>query len=106
MAVTVEKFRQTFEEFRKTEGATIQAKLDVAKLQVEPSVWGDKTDAGVLYLTAHLVAMSPAGMNAKLKPSEREALYKPTYTALKKQVTFGLRTAGVPPAGAFNEPIC
>ncbi len=105
MAVTVQRFKNTFSEFRKTDDAEVQAKLDLARLQVEPSVWGLKTDLGVLYLTAHMVALAPAGQNLKLKPENAaKTVYWQTFTAVKRQVTYGLRTAGLPPAGAFSEP--
>jgi hypothetical protein len=89
--------RQTFPHTRKTEEATLQAKLTLAKLSVNAAVWGTKADAGVLYLTAHYVALDPAGQNAKLKPEDMaKTVFGQTYRQLLRQVTFGLRTAGLP----------
>ena len=106
MAVTVESFTQTFDEFRKADRASIEAKLALAKLQVTESVWGNKTDLGVLYLTAHMVALAPSGMNMKLKPeSNQHTIYWPMYRAVQRQVTFGLRTAGLLPPNALKDPI-
>jgi len=105
MAVSVQSVRQTFSVYRKTDTETIEAKLVLARLSVNPSVWGGKTDAGVLYLTAHYLALDPAGQNAKLKPENlAKTVYGQTFEQLKLQVTFGLRTAGLPPAGAFSRP--
>lgn len=106
MAVSVESLRQTFPVYRKTEEATITAKLVLARLSVNAAVWGAKHDAGVLYLTAHYLALDPAGQNAKLKPSEdmAQTVYGSTYLTLLRQVTFGMRVAGLPGAGAFTGP--
>ncbi len=97
MAVSVESFRQMFPVYRKTDQETIQAKLVVARLSVNPSIWGDKTDAGVLYLTAHYLALNPSGQNAKLEPPEMGITpYGETFKRLQRQVTYGLRVAGLP----------
>ncbi len=103
MAVSVESFKQTFSEFRSTENEEIEAKLRIARLQVASGIWGDKTDAGVLYLTAHLVALAPAGQNAKLKPvNAAQTVYKITFDQMKRQVTTGYRTAGLVPSGVID----
>lgn len=105
MSVSVQSFKQTFEEFRSTDDAAVSAKLALAKLQINAAVWGAKTDLGVLYLTAHLVSLSPAGQNAKLKPTENaKTIYGEQYKQYKRQVTYGLRTAGAMPGGATNNP--
>lgn len=105
MAVTYARFVNTFDEFRSTDQAGIEAKLQLALTMVEPSVWGRKTDFGVLYLTAHLVALGPAGQNAKLKPENlAKTVYGQEYIKVRRSVTFGLRVAGLPSAGAFTDP--
>ncbi len=106
MAVSVQSFRQAFEEFRKTDEATIAAKLKVARLQVNAGIWRDKEDAGVMYLTAHLLALSAAGQNMKLKPGDTGAtVYSTQYETMKRQVTYGFRTAGAMPADALQDPV-
>ncbi len=103
MAVTVQSFKQTFDEFRKTDDALVDAKMKLARLRVAPSVWGPKADGGVLYLTAHLLALAPAGENMKLKPENAaKTVYLIEFDRMKLEVTYGLRTAGLPPAGATN----
>lgn len=98
MTVTVESFRDTFSEYRSTDDAEIQAKLTIAQARVG-DVWGVKADAGVLYLTAHLLALAPAGQNAKLKPENAaKTVYGTEYKTMLREVTFGLRTAGLPNA--------
>lgn len=101
--VTVESFRQAFDEFRTTDQQSIEAKLELAKLNVNAGVWGAKRDAGVLYLTAHYISLAPSGQNAKLKPADMAlTTYGETYKAMLRSVTFGIRTAGQPPAGVTN----
>jgi len=96
-------FRNTFPEFRKTADSEIEAKLAIAKLRVTGSVYGDKTDAATLYLTAHMVALAPAGQNAKLKPENAaKTVYWTEYRSITRGVTFGHRIAGSAPAGAFD----
>ena len=106
MAATLAQFRNTFPEFRSTEDAEIEAKLVLARLEVNVSVWGPRADAGVLYMGAHLIELSPAGQNAKLKPENAaKTVYLMHYNRMKRAVTVGVgRTAGAPPAGAFDLP--
>ncbi len=103
MAVTLPRFRNTFPEFRKTADSEIESKIAIAKLRITESVWGAKTDAGVLFLSAHMVALAPAGQNAKLKPENAaKTVYWVEYRSILRSVTYGLRTAGTAPASAFN----
>lgn len=103
--VTLPRFRNTFPEFRKTEDHEIEAKIAIAKLRVNAGVWGDKADAGVLYLSAHMVALAPAGQNAKLKPENAaKTVYLQEYRAIMRSVTFGHRIAGAAPPSAFRDP--
>lgn len=103
MAVTRARFRNTFSEFQSTADNEIESKLALAKLRINADVWGDKTDAGILYLTAHMVALAPAGQNAKLKPENAaKTVYWVEYKSIMRSVTFGLRIAGTAPADAFD----
>jgi len=104
MAVTVAKFQQTFSEFRKTDPEEIQAKLTLAALRVNTVVWGARADFGILYMTAHLLALAPDGQNAKLMPGvSANTVYLDTFNVVKKAVTVGYRQAGQPLASAFND---
>ena len=106
MAVTVQSFRNEFSEFRKVDQAEIQAKLDFAQSSISQSVWRHLYDQGVMYLTAHKLALAPAGQNTKLKPENAaKTVYWVEFVRLRNIVTHGIRTAGLPPAGAFNDPI-
>jgi hypothetical protein len=96
VAVTVDSFQQTFSEFRKTDRGEIEAKLKLARLEVASDIWGSRADAGVLYMTAHLLALAPAGQNAKLKPQNAaQTVYLQHFDRMKRAVAFGRRTAGL-----------
>ena len=45
-------------EFKSKSNDEITVFLNIAKLKLDESVWGDKYEAGVAYLTAHLMCMS------------------------------------------------
>ncbi len=105
MAVTLAKFRNAFDEFRSTDDGAIEAKLVLARLEVNAGVWGGRADSGVMHMTAHLLSLAPSGQNARLKVTGRTP-YLMQYNRMKRAVTSGFaRTAGMAPPGAFNEPI-
>ncbi len=105
MAVSVQSFKNAFFEYRKTDDEEVRAKIRFAEQRIDETVWGTKYDQGIMYLTAHLLAVAAAGKNAKLKPENAaKTVYWQEYTALKNSVTFGFRTAGLPSANAFNDP--
>lgn len=106
MAVSVQNFKDAFEEYRKTDEATVAAKIRFARQRIDAGVWGDKYDQGVMYLAAHLLAVAPAGQNTKLKPENAaKTVYWQEYERIRNTVVYGIRTAGLPPAGAFSDPI-
>jgi hypothetical protein len=45
-------------EFKTKSSDDITVFIDIAKLKLDAEVWGDKYDAGVAYLAAHLLTMS------------------------------------------------
>lgn len=52
-------FLAEFSEFADVPATVVDAKLALAELRTDASVWGERVDAGIYYLTAHLLAMSP-----------------------------------------------
>ena len=103
MAVTAASFRNTFGEFRKADTGEINAKLVLARLEVNAAIWGARTDSGVLWMTAHMLATAPAGQNAKLKPADSgKTVYLQMFDRIKKSAAFGFRVAGMPSADAFD----
>ncbi len=106
MTVTLQKFRNAYSEFRKTDDGDVTAKIRLAEFEVNDAVWGDRADAGVMLMTAHMLMMAPAGQNAKLVPKDGKTLYLKMFDRTKRAVTSGFaRTAGQPSAEAFNDII-
>lgn len=89
MAVTVRQIVAKFPEFRNTPEQVIALCLAEATACVNATVWGDKADFGVQYLTAHLIHIRPSGEPAR--KDGREDPYKMRYDALLSGVTFGYR---------------
>lgn len=91
---TLSSFLVSFPEFSDggaPQMALAQAKLDEAALQIDPAVWGVRTNLGHGYLTAHLLAMSPMGNTAKLIKNDTTT-YEIHYLRLVRIVTAGLRS--------------
>ncbi|KKN75983.1 hypothetical protein LCGC14_0375400 [marine sediment metagenome] len=91
MAVTVETFIESFPEFRSASVDVIKAKLAEAVLQVDAKVWEGKTDLGVKYTAAHLLALSPFGRQAKLVSKDGSTTYEQHRDDLMLQVSSGFR---------------
>ncbi len=98
MAVGFSSFVKAFPEFAETSKTLVEAKLAEARRRIDPEVWRTKTDDGVSYLAAHLIAMSPQGQHARLVPknakvTREDALttYEREYQAMKREVTSGFR---------------
>lgn len=106
MAVTLAKFRNFYDEFRKTDDGTVLAKIRLAEFEVNDTVWGDRADAGVMLMAAHMISMAPSGENAKLVSKDGSTIYLKMFDRTKKSVTSGFaRVAGQPSADAFNDII-
>ena len=106
MAVTLAKFRNAYSTFRKTDDGEVLAKIRLAQFEVNAGVWGDRADAGVMLMTAHMLSMDAAGQNAKLVPKDGRTTYLKMFDRTKRAVTSGFaRTAGMPRADAFNDII-
>jgi len=91
VAVTVRQFKTEFPEFAETDNAVVQARLTMATRMVNSSVWGTKADDGVKLYTAHLLAMSPMGEQARLKKENRGTIYGDQFEAMKRSVASGFR---------------
>lgn len=75
MAVTVETFLDSYPEFNPAGEPLIQAKLDDAALLVDADIWGTREDMGVMLTTAHLLAQSPFGQQARLVSKDGSSTY-------------------------------
>jgi hypothetical protein len=93
MAVSVSDFVAFFPEFKRDgdtdHTARIQSCLGYATQRTPATKWGDLQDQGVLYLAAHLMAISPSGINAKLGSVKGQSTYGAQRRYLNKLVAFG-----------------
>lgn len=93
MAMTLSRFRLEQPEFLEVPDTFIQAYLDEATLELDVEIWGDKLDAGIKYLAAHKMALSPQGMAAKLVDSKGNSTYNVHWELLAKSIASGFRVA-------------
>ncbi len=63
--------------------ARVQAAIDDATAQVDDEVWGDQTDIGISLLAAHLIAISPNGMPARLVTKNGRTTYLDLYEGMR-----------------------
>lgn len=93
MTVEARDFLARFPEFEPAPPAMIGAAIAEAKRGVDADVWREKTDDGVRWLAAHLLAISPFGQQARLVSKEGSSTYGEHHKMLVKSVTPGYRVA-------------
>ncbi len=81
-------FRLRFPEFARLQDDYVQAMLTGALPRLDTSVWGAKLDEGHGYLTAHLMAVTPAGITSGLSEGGR-SLYGRQFDILVREVAGG-----------------
>jgi hypothetical protein len=89
MGVTNASFRARFEELSSASDTLIDAVLAEALTSIDADAWGDKADQGQMYLAAHLIAMSPFGVQAGLRAGQganQTSAYWGTYEDLRRRV--------------------
>ena len=89
MTVSVHRFLEEFPEFKNTEYAVVKRKLEAAILRTNATTFGDLVDQGVMYLCAHLIAISPTGEKVRLVKNSQETTYSIERRMLVRQATFG-----------------
>ena len=89
MAVTVESFLNGFPEFRSAGTDLIQEKINDAVNEIYTPYWGTSADLGVKLLTAHGLATSPFGQNAKLSADDGSSIYQRRHEELVRKVSPG-----------------
>ncbi len=72
-------WRSLFPEFNTAPDVLIQSRLDLAQLQIDPAIWGDRAGEGQAWLAAHLMATAPGGQFARLLSKEGSSTYKVRY---------------------------
>lgn len=88
---TLAAFRATFPEFARVDDAQIQAFLDMAATSVPEDPWFEYQGEGHIYLTAHLLAQSPFGSNARFEDADPSTTYGERFERLKGIVACGAR---------------
>lgn len=93
MAVNRNDFLARFPEFEPASRPMINASIAEAVRGVDATIFGDKTDDAVRWLAAHLLAISPFGMQARLVSKEGASTYGERFAMLTRSVTPGFRVA-------------
>lgn len=85
-------FVTAFPELAPAGNTLIGSKLATALTQVDYSVYGDASgDQAVLYLAAHLIALSPYGRAARLVNKDGSTSYEGFYKNLQANAACGFR---------------
>jgi hypothetical protein len=93
MAVSRASFLARFPEFEPAPPLMIDEAIAEAVTRVDSGVWGNKTDAGVRWRAAHLLAISPFGQQARLVSKDGSTTYGKEHARLMREVTPGFRVA-------------
>jgi hypothetical protein len=75
MALSLSDFRTRFPEFVETGDALVSAKLTEASALVDDDYWGALAEQAQGYMAAHLLALGPVGIRAKLVQPTGETCY-------------------------------
>jgi hypothetical protein len=78
-------------EFKTGDTGMIAAALNDAALRIDASVWGPSAGEGHYYLTAHKLAISPFGQNARLVAKDGTTTYGKEFDRLSKLMGSGFR---------------
>lgn len=84
-------FLTQFPEFSQADTDLIDAMLAGAATQLDAEVWGGVYDQGHAYLTAHMLACSPFGQNARMSSKDGETTYGKTFKQMQLQSCSGYR---------------
>lgn len=101
MTVSLASLRAQRPEFAPTADGVVQAAIDDAVTEVDPRVFGEKTDQAVSLLAAHKLAISPFGTQSRLDPKAQgdgphgTTTYGVEYDALVRQCGGGFWVTGV-----------
>jgi hypothetical protein len=83
-------FRDAFPEFRTAPDDLVKTWLDFAATRVDAGVFGASYDMAHGLTTAHHIALSPFGKNARLSSNEGRTTYKTQYDELRHAACAGL----------------
>lgn len=83
-----------FPEFALAPPSTVAACIAEAEARTPAEVWGSLRDQGVLYLAAHLLAMSPNAVDMRLKSDPTDSIYMVQRRKLSRAIASGFRVVG------------
>lgn len=90
--MTLTQFRTRFPEFKLIGDEMVKAFMADAALELDANVLGTKYDAAQGYLAAHKLALSPAGVNARLSDSkDGTTTYSRHFKAIIRKSASGFR---------------
>lgn len=93
MSVEPRDFLARFPEFEPAGSTMVSAAIAEAVRGVDAEVWGTKTDDGVRWLTAHLLAITPWGQQARMVSKDGSTTYSKEHARLVRSVSSGFRVA-------------
>ena len=93
MAVDIRSFLSRFPEFEPAGKPMVREGIAEATRGVDTGVWGAKTDDGIRWLAAHLLAITPWGQQARMVSKDGSTTYGVEHARLMRSVTPGFRVA-------------
>ena len=93
MSILAQDFLLRFPEFQSLTQDYIELILDESKAELSEAVWGKQYRAGVLFLTADKLALSPMGEPARLAPGDGMTTYRQEFERLRKIISMGCLVA-------------
>lgn len=93
MNVMIEDFLHRFPEFKALTKDYIEVVLDEAREEIDREVWGKHYRAGVLFLAADKIALSPVGEPARLQTDDGVTTYRREFERLRQIVSAGFLVA-------------
>lgn len=93
MSILAQDFLMRFPEFQSLTQDYVELILDESKAELNAQVWDKQYRAGVLFLTADKLALSPLGEPARLAPGDGMTTYRQEFERLRKIVSAGFLVA-------------
>ena len=93
MSILTQDFLLRFPEFQNLTQDHIEMILDEAKSELSETLWDKQYRAGVLFLTADKLALSPLGEAARIVPGDGMTTYRQEFERLQKIVSSGCLVA-------------
>ena len=88
-----ETFLRRFPEFRDADPCLIEMALAEAKKELNPKLWGELYQTGLMFLAADKLAMSPMGEAVRLEGSSNQTTYRLEFERLCRLISMGARVA-------------